>query len=86
VTVDGRVLAPDVMKGIDCYSIFLPSGDHTTTITTGDTFTYGVSITSFWSSTAIAIFGILAIVLIVGMYLVLKILKRSNRFQRTPLA
>jgi hypothetical protein len=83
LTVDGNTIPATVMKGNDCYSIFLPAGDHLANILTGDQFTYGVSITSFWSSTAIAIFGALAVLLMLVMYGVLKALKRSSGFQRT---
>ncbi len=82
VTVDGVTIPTTVMKGNDCYSVFLPSGNHLANILTGDQFSYGVSLTSFWSSTAIAIFGSLAVLLMIIMYVVLKALKRSSGFQR----
>jgi uncharacterized protein YdaL len=82
VTVDGVATTPEVMKGNDCFTIFLPPGDHVADILTGDQFSYGISITSFWSSTAIAIFGAIAVLLIVLMYSSLKILRRSTRFQK----
>ncbi len=83
MTVDGVTIQPTVLKGNDCYSIFLPAGEHLANILTGDQFSYGVSLTSFWSSTAIAVFGALAVLLILVMYAVLKALKRSSGFQRT---
>lgn len=82
ITIDGTMIAADVMKGSDCYSIFLPPGDHLANILTGDQFSYGVSLTSFWSSTAIAIFGTLAVLFLVLMYITLKFLRRSSRFQK----
>jgi Kef-type K+ transport system membrane component KefB len=45
-------------------------------IVTGDSFTYGVNVTSLWSTTAIAIFGFLAILLLLGMYALMKLLNR----------
>jgi hypothetical protein len=83
VTVDGVTIPLTVMNGNDCFSIFLPAGNHLANVLTGDQFTYGVSLTSFWSSTAIAIFGALAVMLIIIMYTVLKALKRSSGFQGT---
>jgi hypothetical protein len=37
---------------------------------------YGVSITSFWSSNAIAVFGSVAVLMLLAMYVALKIVKR----------
>jgi uncharacterized protein YdaL len=76
VKVDGAEYAHAVMKGNDCFTIFLPKGKHTVTLDAGDPFTYGVSLTSFWSTTAIAIFGTVAITLLLLMYLLLVIVRR----------
>jgi len=67
------------MKGNDCFTIFLPEGRHSVKLTTGDRFSYGVSLTSFWSSTAIAIFGTVAIALLLLMYVLLVIVRRRTR-------
>ncbi len=64
------------MKGNDCFTISLPEGKHTVVLDAGDPFTYGVSLTSFWSTTAIAIFGTVAIALLLLMYLLLVIVRR----------
>jgi uncharacterized protein YdaL len=82
VTVDGMAVDVIVMKGTDCYSIFLPHGIHTANIITGDRFTYGINITSFWSTTAIAIFSALAISLLLLMYFFLKFLRRASEFRK----
>ena len=82
VTVDGESVGFTVMKGNDCYSIFLPHGVHKANIVTGDKFAYGVNITSFWSTTAIAIFSALAISLLVLMYFVLKIVRRTLEYRK----
>jgi hypothetical protein len=76
VILDGQDLAIAVMKGSDCYTVQLPPGTHDVHIVTGDTFTYGVNVTSLWSTTAIAIFGFLAILLLLGMYTLMKLLNR----------
>jgi uncharacterized protein YdaL len=73
ITVDGQPYESGPMKGNDCFSVFLPTGRHTANIVTGGRFAYGVNITSFWSTTAIAVFSALAISLLFLMYLILKI-------------
>jgi uncharacterized protein YdaL len=82
VRVDDREYAYTVMKGNDCFTIQLPEGRHAVTLVAGDPFTYGVSLTSFWSTTAIAIFGTVAIALLLLMYLLLVIVRR--RYHATP--
>jgi hypothetical protein len=66
------------VKGNDCYAIALPPGSHTVRLLTGDAFSYGVNITSFWSSNAIAIFGSLAVLSLVAMYIALKFVRRRH--------
>jgi uncharacterized protein YdaL len=75
VTVDGRPYAFTALKGNDCYSIMLPAGLHNVRIVGGDPFSYGVNLTSLWSSTAIAIFGALAVLLLILLYLVIRALR-----------
>jgi hypothetical protein len=82
VMVDGAPLDFTVMRGNDCYSIFLPNGTHKVNIITGDKFAYGINITSFWSTTAIALFGAFAISLLLLMYLFLKFIKRSSETRK----
>jgi hypothetical protein len=76
VVLDGQEMTVNAMKGSDCYTVQLPAGTHDVHIVTGDTFTYGVNVTSLWSTTAIAIFGFLAILLLLGMYTLMKLLNR----------
>ncbi len=78
VTVDGTVIDCSVMKGTDCFSIFLPQGVHEANIITGDRFSYGINLTSFWSTTAIAVFSAFAISLLLCMYIFLKVLRRHT--------
>lgn len=75
-TVDGRRHAIVFMKGNDCYTMSLPAGRHSVSIVAGDVFSYGLNLTSFWSSNAIAIFGVVAVLMLAAMYVLLKILKR----------
>jgi hypothetical protein len=76
VRVDNMSYAFTPMKGNDCFTISLPEGKHTVVLDAGDPFTYGVSLTSFWSTTAIAIFGTVAIALLLLMYLLLVIVRK----------
>ncbi|MCX6133666.1 MAG: DUF2334 domain-containing protein [Ignavibacteriales bacterium] len=79
VLLDGQPYTFTLMKGSDCYTIQLPSGKHEVDVITGNSFSYGVNVTSLWSSTAIAMFGFLAVVLLAGMYITLKILHRRTK-------
>ena len=81
VKVDGKDFSFKIMKGDDCFSIFLPVGRHNVELTVGDTFSKGVNLTSFWSSTGIALFGTLSIVLLLIMYLSVKYLNHKYRLQ-----
>jgi uncharacterized protein YdaL len=76
VSVDGKNYPFELLKGNDCFSIFLPVGKHTVQISTGDKFTYGISLTSLWSISAIAIYGTLAAFSLLLMYFILKIVRR----------
>jgi hypothetical protein len=78
VIVDGQRHDITLMKGNDCYTVLLPPGKHEVNVITGNTFSYGVNVTSLWSTTAIAMFGFLAVVLLVGMYFALRILHRRT--------
>jgi hypothetical protein len=80
LTVDGADTPFAVMKGNECFSVFLPTGGHTAVIEVGGDFEYGVTVTSFWSSTVIALFGLGAVTTLAGMFVVLKILKRRGSF------
>jgi hypothetical protein len=79
VTVDGSPINFTAMKGNDCFSIFLPIGSHRANIIAGDQFAYGINFTSFWSTTAIAVFSALAISLLLLMYLYLKFVRHTSQ-------
>jgi hypothetical protein len=78
VILDGNQHTFTQMKGNDCYTIQLPPGKHEADVITGNSFSYGVNVTSLWSTTAIAMFGFLAVVLLAGMYLILRLLHRRT--------
>ncbi len=75
--MDGIDYITKVMKGNDCYTIFLPEGKHTVELTGGNAFSNSINVTSLWSSNGIAIFGSLAVLLLAALYLFLKIKKRK---------
>jgi membrane protein YdbS with pleckstrin-like domain len=45
-------------------------------IVTGDRFSYGVNLASLWSISAIAIYGLLAVVVLFIMFVALKFIRR----------
>lgn len=81
VKIDGNNYNFKVMKGDDCFSIFLPNGKHQVDLVVGDTFSKGIELTSFWSSTGIALFGTFAIVLLVIMFFSIRFLKYKYALQ-----
>jgi uncharacterized protein YdaL len=74
--IDGKDVQLDVLKGNDCFSVILPFGKHTVEIITGDKLSYGINVTSLWSISAIAIYGTLAVIMLVIMYLGLKVVRK----------
>jgi len=76
INVDGKEITFIVMKGNDCFSVFLPSGNHQVKMVLGNYFSYGINLTSLWSSVGIAIFGISGVILLIILYVVLKVVKR----------
>lgn len=76
VKIDGSNIAFTVLKGNDCFSIFLPPGKHYAEITIGNDFLFGVNVASLWSSVAIAVFGFCAVTMLIFMYLWIKITRK----------
>ena len=74
--VDGEAYPFTALRGNDCFTLMLPPGKHTVRLVVGDVVSYGVSLTSFWSSNAIAVFGSVAVLMLLAMYVALKIVKR----------
>lgn len=81
ITVDGRPVTCTPLKGSDCYTVELPVGRHEAIVFTGDAFSYGVNVTSLWSTTAIAIFGFLAVLILAALYAILKTTRRQHQLQ-----
>ncbi len=76
VQVDGKIYPFEVLRGNDCFTVMLPAGNHLVEIVTGDKFTYGINLASLWSISAIAIYGFVAVVLLVIMFVALKFIRR----------
>ncbi len=76
VTLDSQEYAFTSMEGNDCYTIFLPSGRHVVEVVAGDAFSFGINLTSFWSSTGIALFGFMAVASLAAMYVVWIIIRK----------
>jgi hypothetical protein len=76
IMLDGQPHSVTALKGNDCFTITLPSGTHEVRVVTGDTFSYGINVTSLWSTTAIAIFGLVAVLFLLAMYIGLKLVRR----------
>jgi hypothetical protein len=64
-----------VMKGYRRFSVELPSGEHTITAMLESTVSYGVDITSFWSSWLIVGFGVVSGAALFGLYLTVRIMR-----------
>jgi len=77
VKLDNKTFNFEMLKGNDCYSFFLPEGTHDVEIITGDKFSFGINVTSLFSSQFIVIFGSLGMSLLLLMYLGLKIIRRK---------
>jgi uncharacterized protein YdaL len=75
VQVDGEGIPFEPMKGNDCFSIYLPPGRHDVVVVAGDVFAYGISFTSFWYTTAVAVFGSIAVFSLLVMYVLLKFVR-----------
>ena len=76
VSVDGVEYTFVAMKGNDCYSLYLPPGRHRVDIVAGDMFSYGVNLTSLWSSNAIALFGSVSVLALLLMYAGVRVVRR----------
>lgn len=85
IKLDGENYDITILKGDDCISVLLPSGKHNAEFIVGDFFSKGISLTSLWSSTSIALFGILSISLLVIIYVIVKYLKHNVNQKRIKL-
>jgi uncharacterized protein YdaL len=75
--IDGRETAFEALKGNGREALILPPGEHSVLLVTQSTVSYGVDITSFWSSYVIAIFGALSVGLLAALYLLVRLRPRA---------
>lgn len=85
IKLDGEKYDFTILEGDDCFSVLLPSGKHSAEFIVGDFFSKGINLTSLWSSTSIALFGLLSIILLFMMYVIVKYLKHSINQQKIKL-
>ena len=77
--VDGRETSFEALKGSGMEALILPPGEHSVLLVTQSPVSYGVDLTSFWSSYVIAIFGALSFGLLASLYLIVRVRPRSPR-------
>jgi hypothetical protein len=58
--IDGHEKSFTALKGNGRYGLLLPPGEHTVLVVAQSNVSYGVDITSFWSSSLIVFFGIVS--------------------------
>ncbi len=77
--VDGQVAPLQVLKGSNRYTVMLPAGKHDVQIMTLSRVSYGVDLTSLWSSSLIVVFGFAAMGLLLVFYVVVRVGQRTSR-------
>jgi uncharacterized protein YdaL len=80
IKVDGKNYIVEVLKGNDCFTIMLPSGKHQVEIRKGDRFSYGINLASIWSMSAISVYGVLALILLINLFVALKFIRKHYNF------
>ncbi len=78
VFLDEKELNTTPLEGNRRFSIILPAGEHTVIAVLETTVSYGVDITSFWSSWVIVAFGILSGATLLMFYTVVRISRPSQ--------
>ncbi|MBI1804323.1 MAG: DUF2334 domain-containing protein [Ignavibacteriae bacterium] len=76
--VDGKETNPQVMEGFHRFSVVLPPGEHTVIAILETTVSYGVDITSFWSSWLIVGFGMMSGAALLTFYTVVRVTRRKD--------
>ena len=84
VWVDGESYETTVREGIERYSVRLPHGRHTVRIVTQGTVSYSISLTSFWSSTLIVLFGMISMGVLLMMYFIIRMRRRRDPLPVAP--
>lgn len=77
VLVDDHDISFTVAREEQHYGIVLPPGRHKVLVVLESTVSYGIDMTSLWSSALIAVFGSIAGGLLIVLYFVLKVRRRT---------
>ena len=75
--IDSHETPFEALHGNGCDALILPPGQHSVLLVTQSTVSYGVDLTSFWSSYVIAIFGAVSVGLLAGLYLLVRLRPRA---------
>ncbi len=75
--IDGRETPFEALHGDGRDALILPPGEHSVLLVTQSSVSYGVDLTSFWSSYVIAIFGALSVGLLAALYLLVRLRPRA---------
>lgn len=78
IILDGKEINAEVLKGYRRFSVVLPHGAHTVIAVLETTVSYGVDITSFWSSWLIVAFGIISGAALFAFYTLVRISRTSE--------
>ncbi len=77
--VDGRELPVEVWKGNERFTLSLPAGRHDVRIITRSTVSYGIDLTSLWSSWLIVLFGFVSVGTLGVFYVIVRIRRGAGR-------
>jgi uncharacterized protein YdaL len=75
--IDARETPFETLHGTGCDALILPPGEHSVLLVTQSPVSYGVDVTSFWSSYVIAIFGALSVGLLTALYVLVRLRPRT---------
>ena len=84
VYVDGRRIEAPIREGIERYSVQLPDGHHDVRLVTQGTVSYSIDLTSLWSATLIVVFGLVALLILLLMYFVMRVRRRRHPLPAVP--
>jgi hypothetical protein len=76
VFLDGEQFAVNVLKGNGCYGVVLPPGDHKVLVISQSGVSYGIDLTSWWSSSLIVVFGFLSGGILLVFYFIVRVRRR----------
>jgi uncharacterized protein YdaL len=77
--VDGKESGEQPMQGYRRYTVMLPQGEHKVIAVLETTVSYGVDVTSFWSSWIIVAFGVLSGAILLTFYTMVRFTRSSRQ-------